>query len=319
MQATIVTLPTHSGLRMAISESVESSAGAVPGAWLTPVELLTLGAIWGASFMFMRVAASDFGPFALVEVRLTLGALILLPFLWRERARFTGAIWLRIAGVGIINSAIPFVLFAWAAQRAPAGIGAISNATAAMFTALVALMLYGERISVRRSIGLVVGFVGVVVLASGKTSGGSVWPAALAGTSAALLYGFGANFLRRYLGGLPAGATAAATLVCASILLSPLAIATWPAAPIPMKSWLSAILLGVLCTGAAYMLFYRLIYRIGAPRASTVTYLIPLFGVMWAWLLLDEPVTPSMAIACTLILGGVALSQQRATPAPKQE
>ncbi|HEY5808229.1 MAG TPA: DMT family transporter [Povalibacter sp.] len=294
-----------------------SSAPPAAAAWLTPLELLALGAIWGASFMFMRVAAKDFGAFALVEVRLALGALILMPFLWRERARFTRSIWLRVAGVGIINTAVPFVLFAWAAQRAPAGIGAISNATAAMFTALVAFLFFGERINTRRVLGLLAGFAGVVVLASGKTSGGSVWHAAVAGTLAAFCYGIGANLLRRYLVGIPAGATASATLICASLLLSPLAIATWPQMPVPATSWLCAVLLGILCTGIAYVLFYRLIYRIGAPRASTVTYLIPLFGVMWAWLLLDEAVTPSMAIACLLILGGVALSQQRAAKSAK--
>lgn len=285
---------------------------AATSAWLTPVELLALGAIWGASFLFMRIAAKDFGALALVEVRLALGGLILSPFLWRERRRITGSLWWKIAGVGAINSAIPFVLFAWAAQRAPAGIGAISNATAAMFTALIALLFFGERINTRRAIGLVAGFVGVVVLASDKTGGGNVWQAALAGTFAAFLYGIGANLLRRHLSGIPAGANACATLLCATVLLSPLAIATWPDHPIPTLSWVCAITLGVLCTGIAYMLFYRLIYRIGAPRASTVTYLVPLFGVLWAWLLLDEPVTISMTVACALILGSVALSQQRA-------
>lgn len=283
------------------------------GAWLTPVELLTLGALWGASFLFMRISAKDFGAFALVEVRLALGALILLPFLWRDRAVFTRKHWLQMAGIAAINTAIPFVLFAWAAQRAPAGIGAISNATAAMFTALVAFVFYGEQINKRRALGLLAGFVGVVVLASGKTSGDSVWPAALAATFAALLYGIGANLVRRHLAGLPASAVAGATLVCASVLLSPLAIATWPDHPISAISWASAVSLGVFCTGIAYVLYYRLIYRIGAPRASTVTYLIPLFGVLWAWLLLDEAVTLHMAIACTLILGGVALSQQQRT------
>ena len=106
--------------------------------WLTPLELLALGAIWGASFLFMRVAAKDFGAIPLVEVRLVLGALVLLPFFWRARTQFTATHWLKMAGIGAINSAIPFVLFAWAAQRAPAGIGAITNATAVMFTALVA-------------------------------------------------------------------------------------------------------------------------------------------------------------------------------------
>src|SRR5581483_6328384 len=104
-------------------------------AWLTPLELLLLGAIWGGSFLFMRVAAGDFGAFAIVEVRLFLGALVLLPFLWRARAQFSAGLWARLAGIAAINSSLPFLLFAWAAERAPAGIGAIANATTVMFTA----------------------------------------------------------------------------------------------------------------------------------------------------------------------------------------
>src|SRR5437868_9974484 len=109
---------------MSGQQNVATASAAAPAAsaWLTPVELFGLGAIWGASFLFMRVAAKDFGAFALVEVRLALGALILLPFLLRARKQFTAAHWLRLAGIATCNSAIPFVLFAWAAQRAPAGI-----------------------------------------------------------------------------------------------------------------------------------------------------------------------------------------------------
>jgi drug/metabolite transporter (DMT)-like permease len=283
-----------------------------PARWLTPLELTVLGAIWGASFLFMRVSASDFGPFALVEIRLAFGALILLPFTWRARAQLAGAGWGRLAAIAAINSAMPFTLFAWGAQRAPAGIGAISNAMTVLFTALVAFVLYRERISALRAIGLAAGFAGVAVLASGKVGGQSVLPAVLAGTLAALLYAVGANLIRRALVGIAASAVAGATLLCASVLMSPLAFATWPRQPVGAGSWLSAILLGVLCTGAAFVLYYRLILRIGAPRAATVTYLIPLFGVIWAWLLLGESVTATMAVAGALILGGVALSQQRA-------
>ena len=303
-----MTLNSEATVPLAGSASGDVSSTA--SAWLTPVELLLLAAIWGASFLFQRVAAKDFGSFPLVEVRLFLGALVLMPFLWRARSQFNPRLWLRLAGIGVINSAIPFVFFAWAAQRAPAGIGAIANATAVMFTALVALIFYGEAISTRRTIGLLAGFVGVAVLASGKTNGVSVWPAALAGTAASVLYGFGGNMIRRQLVGLPAAAVAAATLFCASVFISPLALATWPATPIPALSWVCAVLIGVLCTGIAYALYYRLINRIGAPRASTVTYLVPLFGVFWAWLALGEPLTLTMAIAGALILGGVALNQQ---------
>ncbi|MBV9317238.1 MAG: DMT family transporter, partial [Gammaproteobacteria bacterium] len=163
--------------------------------WRTPVELTLLGAVWGGSFLFMRVAAADFGPFALVDVRLALGALILLPFFWRERARFTPRVWLRVFGIASINSVLPFVLFAWGAERAPAGIGAIANAMTVMFAALVAFLFYGEHIGARRWIGLVAGFVGVAILASSHIAGASVGSAALAGTAAALCYGLGINFV----------------------------------------------------------------------------------------------------------------------------
>ena len=279
--------------------------------WLTPLELTILGAIWGASFLFMRVSAREFGALPLVEIRLALGALILLPVLWSGRAHFTRKHLGPVVLISAINTAIPFSLFAWAAQRAPAGIGAITNATAVLFTALVAFVLYGEHISKRRAVGLVAGFIGVVVLASGKTAGGSVWSAALAGTFAGFLYGIGANLIRRQLAGIPPGAVAAGTLVSASLLLAPFAILSWPSAPVPVHSWVSAVLLGVMCTGIAYFIYFRLIYRVGAARAVTVTYLVPLFGVVWAWIVLGEPLTLSMAVAGALILGGVALSQQK--------
>jgi drug/metabolite transporter (DMT)-like permease len=297
-------------VKRAMSSSADADTAAA-SSWITPVELCALGAIWGASFLFMRVAAKDFGAFALVEVRLVLGALVLLPFLFRARKQFTQSHWWKLVGIAAINTAIPFTLFAWAALRAPAGIGAITNSMAVMFTALMAFLLYKERIDSRRVIGLLLGFVGVAVLASGKTAGGSVWPAALAGTIAAFMYGIGGNLIRHHLVGIQPGAVAAATLVCASLWLAPLAVITWPTAAIPALSWASAAALGVVCSGLAYLLYYRLIYRIGAPRAATVTYLIPLFGVVWAWLFLGEPLTMTMAIAGALILSGVALNQQR--------
>jgi drug/metabolite transporter (DMT)-like permease len=277
----------------------------------TAVELTLLGAIWGGSFLFMRVAAGEFGPLPLVETRLALGALILLPFLWRARAHFNTVLWLRVAGIAAVNSVIPFVLFAWGAERAPAGIGAISNAMTVMFTALVAYLFFGEQIGPRRICGLLAGFVGVAILASGKTDGTSVWPAALAGTAASLCYGIGINLARRYLTGVPPAALAAANLLTGSLMLAPFALYAWPQQPISERAWVSAVLLGGLCTGIAFVLYYRLIARVGAARTSTVTYLIPLFGVVWAWLILSEPVTLTMVAAGALILAGVALSQQR--------
>ena len=279
-------------------------------AWVTPLELGLLGAIWGASFMFMRVAAPEFGSTPLVAIRLGLGAVILLPFLWRERHAFDRRLWPRLALIGAINSAIPFLLFAWAAQRAPAGIGAITNSMAVLFTALVAFMFYGEKIGARRAVALVAGFVGVIVLANGKVAGASIGLPVAAGTFAAFLYGVGGNLVKRHLAGLPATAVAAATLGCAALMTVPFAIAQWPQHAVSAKSWGAVAMLGVLCTGIAFVMFYRLIARIGASRAATTTYLVRLFGVAWAWLLLDEPLTMTMAIAGTLILGSVVLSQR---------
>ena len=283
-----------------------------PQAWRTPLELALLGAIWGASFMFMRVASKDFGAAPLVEVRLVLGALVLLPFLWRARASFPLKRWPMLLLVGTLNSAIPFLLFAWAAQRAPAGIGAITNSMAVLFTALVGFLFFGEKIGTRRVIALAAGFVGVVVLASGKAAGASVGWAVVAGSCASFLYGIGGNLVRRHLTDLPPIAVASATLCAAAVMTLPFAIAQWPQNELPARSWFSAAMIGVLCTGIAYAVFFRLIQRIGASRAATVTYLVPLFGVAWAWLLLDEPLTLTMGIAGTLILGSVALSHRAA-------
>lgn len=300
-----------------IRSSSEDTAGSAARDWRTFFEMLLLGGIWGGSFLFMRVAAPHFGPAPLVQVRLALGSLVLLPFLWRARARLTRAHWLRFIGVGALSSAVPFMLFAWGAERAPAGIGAIANSMTALFATLVAFACFGEKIGRQRSMALVAGFVGVVVLASGDTAGAEVGLAATAGTLAALCYGIAANLIKHYLTDLPATAVASGTLLCAALMVVPLAVATWPSAPIPAMSWVNAVLLGVLSTGLAYGLYFRLIGRVGASRAATTTYLVPLFGVAWAWLFLGEPATPTMVVSGALILGSVIVSQRNSTAVSK--
>lgn len=273
------------------------------------VQLVILGAIWGGSFLFTRIAVNDFGPVPLVEMRLALGSLLLLPFLWRDRARFSLQRWPMMALIAAINSALPFLLFAWAAERAPAGVGAIANGMTALCAALMGFLFFHEKLAARQSIALVMGFTGIIVLASGRMAGMSVGWASIAGGLASLLYGLGIHMARRHLQGLPSAALASATLGSAALLTAPFAVATWPSHSIPLISWLSAGALGALCTGIAFAVFYRLIGRIGANRTSIVTYLIPPFGVAWGWLFLHEPVTATMVIACGLILGSVALSQ----------
>jgi drug/metabolite transporter (DMT)-like permease len=278
--------------------------------WRTPVELVALGAIWGGSFLFMRIATKDFGPLSLVATRLALGSLVLLPFLWRARKQLRLIHVPKLFGAGALSAAIPFSLFAWGAERAPAGIGAIANSTTVLFSSLVAFLAFNEKIGPRKAIALLAGFAGVVVLASGKTAGDNVTTAALAGATASLCYGIAGNLIKRYLSDLPPTAVAAGSLLGGAILMAPLGAATWPSTSIPLHSWASVIALGVICTGLAYAFYFRLIQRIGAPRASTATYLVPLFGVAWAWMFLDEPLTLTMAIAGVVILGSVIFSQK---------
>ena len=278
--------------------------------WRITAELVALGAIWGGSFLFMRVAVNDFGPFPMVATRLLFGSLILLPLLWRARRTIRLPHLWKMLVLGALSAAIPFTLFAWGAERAPAGIGAIANSMTVLFAALVAFVGFGEKIGTRKAVALVAGFIGVVILASGRTAGENVAPAALAGAAASFCYGLAANLIKRYLADVAPTAVAAGCLLGATILMAPLAVLTWPDAPIPAKSWMAVIALGVLCTGLAYAFYFRLIQRIGAPRAATSTYLVPLFGVAWAWLFLGEALTPTMAVAGAIILGSVLFSQK---------
>lgn len=278
---------------------------------LTTAELVLLGAIWGASFMFMRVAAPEFGPVALVEIRLVLGALVLLPFLWVARHELNFRLLIALAIIGVINSALPFTLFGWAATFAPAGIGAICNALAVLFTAIFATVFFGERLTRGRWLALGVGLLGVLLLASARIDGVDVPAAVAAGVTAAALYGVGANLVRKHLAGkLPPAAVAAATLGAAALFMAPGAALTWPEVTPGPRAWGAAIALGVVCTGLAYALFYRLISKIGAARAVMVTYLVPLFGAGWSFALLGEPVTLTMAAAGALIIASIALSQR---------
>src|ERR1700754_5151408 len=229
--------PATSEVRMSAVETPIDSIAPAERDWRTPVELVALGAIWGGSFLFMRVAAKDFVPFPMVATRLLFGSVILLPLLWRARKTIRAAHLWKMLLMGALSAAIPFALFAWGAERAPAGIGAIANSATVLFSSLVAFVAFGEKIGPRKALALLVGFSGVVVLASGRTAGDNVAPAALAGAAASFCFGLGGNIVKRYIYDLPPTAVAAGTLLCAAILTAPLAIFTWPSAPIPMHSW----------------------------------------------------------------------------------
>ncbi|WP_243050789.1 DMT family transporter [Dyella sp. RRB7] len=275
--------------------------------------LLLLGALWGASFLFMRMGADQFGSMALAGMRAIGAALCSLPLLAsRPRMAEMRAHWRPIAVVGIANSALPFVLFSYAAQSLPAGVSAISDAIAPLLVALSGWLWFGERLDAIRASGLVIGLTGVVWLVAGTVGFGhshapTGWAMA-ACVGANVCYAFGAHYSQRRLRGVAPLSVATGSQLAAAALLLPFTLWMWPARTPGVQAWLAMFGLAAACTSLAYVLFYRLMARIGATRSMAVLYLIPVFGVLWGLLFLHEPVTLAMAGGCTVILLGVALT-----------
>ncbi len=274
------------------------------------IDLIVLGAIWGASFLFMRVAAPEFGPFALVELRVGIAALFLLVILlWRRGIRNLLPLALPLTIVGIASSALPFVLFAYATLSISAGTAAVLNATAPLFSALVGYVWLHDKLHPLQSAGLAVGFAGVVLLVWDRMAvnveGAIV--AAAACLVAALSYGVAVNFTKKKLGGVPALVNATGSQIAASLLL-PLSAWYWPTKMPGAASWFSAAALGVVCTGIAFIMYFRLIARIGPSKAITVTYLVPVFGMLWGLIFLHEPISAGMVVACLVVFLGIALA-----------
>ena len=278
-------------------------------------ELLLLAALWGASFLFMRLGATEFGPVALSALRVGGATLVLLPLLaWYGQSAALRRHWRAIAVIGVVNSALPFVLFSVAALAINAGLSSIFNATAPLWGALIAWAWLGDRLTRMRVAGLGLGFAGVLWLAWDKASfrpgehGVSAVVAIAACLAATLCYGFAANYAKRRLADVPPLAVATGSQLAATLVLLLPAWWLWPAATPSVTAWSSVVGLALLCTALAYLLYFRLIARLGAARAISVTFLLPLFGVLWGALFLGEAVTPAMGIGCAVILLGTAMT-----------
>lgn len=273
-------------------------------------DLVLLAALWGGSFLFMRVAAPEFGPFVLASLRTGLAALVLLAILaWRGRLPALRTRTGPIVVVGLLNSALPFCLFSWAALTLNAGFSSILNATTPIWGALVAWMWLGDRLTAPRVAGLALGLAGVAALVWDKLAlRPDGLPAIAAALGAALSYAVSASYARRHLTGVDPLALATGSQVSAAAALLPLAFLAWPARMPSAAAWACALVLAVASTAFAYILFFRLIDRVGPARAITVTFLVPLFAVLWGALFLDEAVTPAMAAGGAVVPLGTALA-----------
>jgi len=280
-------------------------------------ELLALAALWGASFLFMRLGAAEFGPVAFAAQRGIGATQCLLPLLALQ-----GGLpelkkhWRPLAIVGLLNSAFPFLCYSYAALQLNGGLMSIFNAATPLMGAAVAWLWLKDQPTRWRLAGLGIGFVGVIGLAwqkahaplaaSGNT-GSAAWAIA-ACLAATLFYGISASYTKRYLTGVPALAVATGSQVSAALALTLPMLWTWPSAAPSLGAWGAVLGLAVLCTGMAYVLFFRLIAHIGPANAISVTFLIPAFAVVWGAIFLHEMPTTAMGVGALVILLGTALA-----------
>ena len=274
------------------------------------VALVVLGAVWGASFLFIRVAAPALGPFPLMGTRVALAALALAPFVVafgrfpevRER-------WRQFLFVGVLNAAIPFSLIAFAETEITASLAAILNSTTVLFSVLVAAAWFGDPLTKGRILGVALGISGVAVLVGldPMPLNGAVLTAVGAMLGGSFCYALGGNYVKKTFSGVRPLAMAFGQQAGASVLLVPLAAATLPGEAPSTPVALSALGLALLSTAFAYLLFFALIARVGATSTLTVTFLSPGFGVLFGVVLLGEPLGIGTVLGLVIVLFAVAL------------
>ncbi len=263
--------------------------------------LLGLAALWGASFLFMRVAVPAFGPVVLADARVALAGAALLAYAALIGARPTlRARWRDYLVLGTINAALPFTLLAAAELEIEASLAAVLNAMAPLFGALVAAVWLGERVTLAAKAGLVLGVAGValVVGLSPFTLDLPFILAVLACLAAAFAYGVGANLVRARFVGEPPLSLAIGQQLAAAVVLLPLLPVVAPREPPDAVDVACLIALALGSTGIAYLLYFRLLAELGATGGMTVIFVVPVFGVLWGALFLDE------AIHLATVLGG---------------
>ena len=282
--------------------------------------LLLLSALWGASFIYIRVAVPALGPFVLVELRVGLAAVVLALC-----AAFVGRLpklrsrWRQFALLGAVNVAIPFSLISAAEINLTASLAAILNSTTVMFTAVVAAVWMGDALTARKLVGVALGIVGVTVLV-GWDPITMNWTVALsvgAMLAASLAYALGSVYAKRTFADAPPLAIASGQLTAAAMLMLPLAAVSAPEQSPSTIVVLSVLGLALPSTAVAYMLYFRLIANVGPTSTSTVTLLVPLFGLLFGVVLLDEPVGVGTLAGLVLILSSVTLITGLGATRPK--
>lgn len=272
--------------------------------------LVLLSAIWGSSFMFMRYLAPLIGPVATADARVLIAGLFLVALFailrfdlrWRER-------WKRYLVIGIVNSGLPFLLYSYASLTLPSSVEVVINALAPGFGALFGAIWLGERLSVRKVLGLLIGLAGVAVVSGigGGGAGKASILAMLACVGATVCYGLAGVYVKLRAKDIEPKAVAAASQLMAGIAIMPALIFYPPKAAISPATAIVVVVFAILCSAVAYLIYYRLLSTVGPSKALTVTFLMPVFGFLWGGLLLGEGISLRMLIGALVILGGTLL------------
>ncbi|MDX1676649.1 DMT family transporter [Arsukibacterium sp.] len=274
------------------------------------IRLFSLAAIWGASFLFMRLAVADFGPAWLMFGRVLLASVFLAAVaLAYQRSlplrQYAGHFML----LSFFNTALPFLLFAYAAQTLTASLLAVLNATAPLWGALIGWLFFRQDMTLRMVLGLLLGICGVTILVGfdDVAADSAALPAIAAAAAAACCYGI-ATWYTRLARPVPAFINAHGSMWGATIWLLPLLwLIPMPVTEPASLSLLAVLALGVVCTGVAYLLYFRLVQDLGATPTLTVTFLIPVFGVIWGHLFLQEAIGWHTLAGAGIVIGGTML------------
>jgi drug/metabolite transporter (DMT)-like permease len=281
------------------------------------LQLFVLASIWGISFIFIRMAVPHFGPVPLSGTRSLVAALTLTPLmLMKDQWPAFIRNWKHLLVIGLISTALPVSCLAISTQYTSAGFASILNALTPLFSALIAWLWLKEYLTPAVVVGILLGFGGVLVMVFDREtiSASFALLPILAGLVGTFLYGLTGNYSRRYMVGVPVLTICAGSQIFSALLLAPVALLLWPAEPIPLSSWLLACALGVLCTAVAYIIFFGLLETIGVARTVIVTYLVPVFAMLWGYMILGESVTVKMLAGAALILTGIGLTTYKPKP-----
>ena len=273
--------------------------------------MVALAALWGASYLFMRISVPHLGAAWVVEGRTLAGGVVLAAFIAATGRSFAIARhWQGYAVVGVVGVAIPFWLIGTAVKTIDASTAAILNATSPIFSAIIASVWIRDRLTVEKVAGIALSIAGIAVLVgwTPRPMSAAELLACSMSLAACACYGFTSVFSNVRLKEAPSSAISAMSCLVAAAAMAPFTPWTTIANPVPPLAWISVAALGVLCTGVAFILYYRLIADLGPVRAVMVTLLIPVFGILWGVLLLGEPVTPGRIAGCAIVLAGCALA-----------